>query len=120
MVTPVVLPQPPSIYFRISSMAPSKRIVGGALKHRACLWRGGRIRQLLTRQQLQPVDRMSGYYSWLGMSVDVSDVGKVDMTELPSIPIEGFTLEQYLQYQSWCLEMQIIATHFHEWKTAKQ
>jgi len=54
------------------------------------------------------------------MSVDVSDIRKVDMTELPSIPIEGFTLEQYLQYQSWCLEMQIIATHFHEWKTAKQ
>ena len=54
------------------------------------------------------------------MRADVSDVGKVEMTELSSIPIEGFTLEQCLQYQSWRTEVQIIATHLHEWKTAKQ
>jgi len=46
------------------------------------------------------------------------------MTELASfpmtIPIEGFTLNQYLQYQSWCIEVQIITTHLHEWKTAEQ
>jgi hypothetical protein len=58
------------------------------------------------------------------MRADVSNVGKVDMTELSSIPItipiEGFTLDQYLQYQSWRTEVQIITTHLHVWKTAKQ
>jgi len=46
------------------------------------------------------------------------------MTDLPSvpmpIPLENFTPEQYLQYQSWRIEVQIIATHLNEWKKAKQ
>jgi len=37
-----------------------------------------------------------------------------------TIPIEGFTIDDYLQYQSWRIGVQIIATHLHEWKTAKQ
>jgi hypothetical protein len=39
---------------------------------------------------------------------------------LPSVPmqlpIEGFTLEQYLHYLSWRIEVQMVATRLNEWR----
>src|SRR5690349_6490366 len=43
------------------------------------------------------------------------------LTSVPmQLPIQGFTLEEYLHYLSWRIEVQMVAKHLHEWKTAGQ
>ena len=43
-----------------------------------------------------------------------------NLGRLPSvpmqIPIQGFTQEQYLQYLSWRIEVQMVANYLNEWK----